>query len=79
MLEYFQSQFRVALNANEPVLICIFCHGLEEKYDLEIGGKGDYDTESSFPLLTLSDFSRLLDDNFGLNVCLLLTSCFSGG
>ena len=85
VLQYFESQFRVALNVNEPVLICIFCHGQDsygpdsKHYSLEIGGEGTYENEAVFPLLMLSDFSRLLDDNPGLNVCLLLTSCFSGG
>jgi len=73
-LSYLRSQCQVARNANEPVLLCVFCHGDSLTYGLEIGG-----TEEGGPLLLVDDVSKVLSDSEGVQICLLMTSCFSGG
>lgn len=73
-LEHFSATCQIANAANEPVLLCIFGHGDDLTYGVEIGG-----TAAEGPLLRIDDISNVLRTNEGIDICLLMTSCFSGG
>jgi len=73
-LNYLRLQCEVARAANEPVLLCAFCHGDSLTNGLEIGGTGE-----DGPLLRVEDISEVIASSPGIQICLLLTSCFSGG
>ena len=73
-LSYFRAECAVASKVKEPVLLCVFCHGEARTYGLEIGG-----TEEEGPILSIEAISKVIPENNGLDVSLLMTSCFSGG
>ena len=73
-LEYFATTCQVAKAANEPVLVCIFGHGDDLTYGVEIGG-----TTAEGLLLKIEDISNVLSTNEGIHISLLMKSCFSGG
>lgn len=73
-LEVFRTVCRAARKKEEPVLLCLFAHGDDLTYGVEIGG-----IEKDGPLLYTADIAKIVSENAGLDLCVLLTSCFSGG
>lgn len=73
-LDYFRSECASALAKNEPILLCVFAHGEEMEFGVEIGGE-----EEEGPLLTTKAVSEILSEFDGVQVTLLMTSCYSGG
>ena len=73
-LQYFQELCARACKAEEPILMCVFCHGDRDTYGLEIGGE-----EEDGPLLSVEEISNILAVNENLNISIMMTSCFSGG
>ena len=74
-LEHIRKTCQIAVQAEDPVLLCILCHGEEETFNLEIGGCSAEDP----PMLKSTDIWTILQANEGVKVCLLMTFCFSGG
>lgn len=52
-LNYFRSECASALANNEPILLCVFAHGEEMEFGVEIGGE-----EEDGPLLTVKGSVR---------------------
>ncbi|MCJ1259937.1 hypothetical protein MMC24_007776 [Lignoscripta atroalba] len=73
-LSYLRSQCELAAKVGQPILLCIFCHGDPDTYGLYIGG-----TEEEGGLLSVQTFSKVISEFTNLDICLLMTSCFSGG
>lgn len=73
-LEYFRQLCERACKAEEPILLCAFCHGDRDTYGLEIGGE-----EEDGPLLSVEEISNILAVNENLKISIMMTSCFSGG
>jgi hypothetical protein len=65
-LEYFSTICQRAKAADEIILLCIFCHGDDLTYGLEIGGTADEDS-----LLSISDMKTVLTANDDIQICLL--------
>lgn len=73
-LTYFRARCQIALSANESILLCVFCHGDELTHGLHIGG-----SDEEGPLLSVDEIASILSEFDGVQICLLMTSCFSGG
>lgn len=73
-LEYFRSECVSALAQGEPILLCVFAHGEEMEFGVEIGG-----IDENGPLLTVKAVSEILSELDGVQVTMLMTSCYSGG
>lgn len=57
-LSYFRSECKSASKANGLVLLCVFCHGQQMEYGLEIGGK-----DEDGPFLTVAAISEILTEH----------------
>lgn len=68
-LQYFQQLCGRACKAEEPILLCVFCHGDRDTYGLEIGGE-----EKDGPLLSVEEISNILAVNENLNISIMMTS-----
>ncbi len=73
-LEHLRRTCAEAVKSNKPVLLCVFCHGEDETFGWHIGGLG-----KDGPVLHVKTVAEILAENEGVQLCLLLTSCFSGG
>lgn len=63
-----------ACKAEEPIIMCVFCHGDRDSYGLEISRE-----EEDGPLLSVNEISNILAVNESVNISIMMTSCFSGG
>ncbi|KAI9371983.1 hypothetical protein BJX61DRAFT_543127 [Aspergillus egyptiacus] len=73
-LETLRSETQTAARENQPVLVFVFGHGEEGNFWVAIGGEGS--AENS-PRLTREKFNSAI--RTGVDLTLLITSCFSGG
>ncbi|KAL4778857.1 hypothetical protein BJX76DRAFT_121125 [Aspergillus varians] len=73
-LATLSSETRIAAMENQPVLVFVFGHGEEGNFGVAIGGAG---SAEKAPKLTRQKFNSAI--RTGVDLTLLITSCFSGG
>ena len=73
-LAVLRSEMQIAAKENQPVLVLVFGHGDEGNYGVAIGGQG---SSLGAPRLTRGRFNAAIHPGVDLN--LLITSCYSGG
>lgn len=73
-LATLRSETQIAVRKNQPVLVLVFGPGEEGNFGVAIGGEGSVENA---PRLTRQRFNSAI--RTGVDLSLLITSCFSGG
>ncbi|KAL4943013.1 hypothetical protein BDV06DRAFT_221620 [Aspergillus oleicola] len=73
-LATLRSETQIAARENQPVLVFVFGHGEEGNFGVAIGDEG---SAENAPRLTRQKFNSAI--RTGVDLTLLITSCFSGG
>jgi hypothetical protein len=77
-LEIFEKECQNASQAKEPVLLMLFGHGDYDTHGVAIGRFPGEASDEQTPLLGISHINSIVERFPGLQLGILITSCFSG-